>query len=234
MKKIVPFKKKLTFDTNVSEITSISLENTLHCSLNVVDGELIINGSYKITDTSIKVDDFEFRVPVNIEIDDKYITDNIIIDIDDFYYEIINSNILEVNIDILLDNLVSKPMIDQVREEVLKSSEEDKVMEQEDLFESVVSDDVQLDNSRCIDEDDVYEEIGSTSVTSDFKDNNIFDSFSTGDEDYSTYYVYIVREGDTLDSIMTKYDISMEKMMEYNDVSELKLGDKLIIPEYNV
>ena len=102
MKKTIPFKKQLTFKTNVSEITSISLENTLKNNDKSVEGELIISGTYKITDTSISVDNFEFKIPINIEVDDKYILEDVIIDIDDFYYEIINSNILEVNIEISL------------------------------------------------------------------------------------------------------------------------------------
>ena len=75
MKKIIPFKKNLTFNTNVSEITSISLENTLNYKNYNVLGDLIISGTYKITDTSIKVDNFEFKIPIEIEIDKKYITD---------------------------------------------------------------------------------------------------------------------------------------------------------------
>ena len=108
MKKIIPFKKQFTFKTNVSEITSISLENTLQNKNTEIEGELVINGTYKITETSIQVDPFEFRIPINIEIDKKYDTENMKVDINDFYYEIINSSILEVNIEILIDNLIEK------------------------------------------------------------------------------------------------------------------------------
>ena len=108
MKKIIPFKKQLTFKTNVSEVTSIALENTLKEKNNTIQGDLIISGTYKITETSTKVDDFEFVIPMNIEIDNKYITDDIIIDINDFYYETINNNLLEVNIEIMIDNIIEK------------------------------------------------------------------------------------------------------------------------------
>ena len=81
MKKTIPFKKQLTFKTNVSEITSISLEHTLHNNENEITGDLIINGTYKITETSTQVDAFEFIIPINIQIDEKYILDNIKIDI---------------------------------------------------------------------------------------------------------------------------------------------------------
>ena len=69
MNKIIPFKKKLTFNTNVSEITSIALENTLTQKEKTVSGDLIVNGSYKIIDESKNIDEFEFKIPVNIETD---------------------------------------------------------------------------------------------------------------------------------------------------------------------
>ena len=214
MKKIVPFKKKLSFDTNVSEITSISLENNLRCDGNSVIGDLIINGSYKITDSSIKTDSFEFNIPSSIEVDDKYVMDDVIIDIDDFYYEIINNNVLEVSIDILLDNLVERPVLDVDLEEEID-----------------VANDV--DNLRCI-EDEVSDEIVDKSVHDVKLETDIFSNFNNDNEDYATYYVYIVREGDTIDSILARYEISKDDLMEYNDLSELKLGDKLIIPKANV
>ena len=50
------------------------------------------------------------------------------------------------------------------------------------------------------------------------------------DEKYITYQIYIIREGDTVESIVAKYDIDVEALKEYNDLSDLKLGDKIIIP----
>ncbi len=100
MKKIIPLKKQIPFKTNVNEITSISLENTLHNNKNEIEGELIITGAYKITDTSTKTDEFEFKIPTNIKIDEKYDCEKKIKEIEDFYYEIINSNKLNVNIEV--------------------------------------------------------------------------------------------------------------------------------------
>ena len=112
MKKIIPLKKQLSFKTNVNEITSISLENSLHKSNNEIEGELIINGTYKITDTSTKVDEFEFKIPTNIKIDEKYNCENITIDIEDFFYEIINNDILNVNIEVSIDNLTERKIME--------------------------------------------------------------------------------------------------------------------------
>ena len=211
MKKIIPFKKQLTFKTNVNEITSIALENTLHSNKNEVEGELIINGTYKITETSELLDNFEFKIPMNIEIDDKYITDNIIIDINDFYYEIINNSILEVNIEILVDNLIEK--IEEKQEKI-----EPQIIRLESKEE------------RCIEE-----EINEIEEIEDFQEPqtlNIFENL-TEQEEYKTYYVYIVRENDNIDTILAKYNITKEILEEYNDITDIKIGDKIIIPEKN-
>ena len=61
------------------------------------------------------------------------------------------------------------------------------------------------------------------------EDETLFKEVNT-EEVYSSYSVYIVREGDTVDSIINKYSIDKEKLQEYNDLKELKIGDKLIIP----
>ena len=49
-------------------------------------------------------------------------------------------------------------------------------------------------------------------------------------EEYITYQIYIIRDGDTVDSLIAKYDIDVESLKEYNDISDLKIGDKIIIP----
>lgn len=218
MKKLIPLKKELTFKTNVSEITSIALENTLKEKDNLVQGDLIINGTYKITETSTKVDEFEFIIPINIEIDNKYITEDITIDINDFYYEIINNNILEVNIEIIIDNIIEKlieerkPEITTIPVENIKLEKEERCVEEENIeqLETKNIEEIELPKEKNID---------------------IFNDFSEEKDEYSTYHVYIVREGDTLETIMTKYETTKEKLIEYNDLTEIKLGDKIIIPE---
>ena len=237
MKKIIPFKKSLTFDTNVSEITSISLENSLGNVNNTVSGDVIINGSYKITDSSIKTDDFEFTIPIDIDIDDRYSTNDILIDIDDFYYEIINNNILEVNIDIMLDNLIEKPIIEKeepvIEEPIIEDSvieSTSRCIEDEEKEEVNISESLEVNNTKKEINVKKVEENNSIKDEKVIEQTNIFSNFTSEKEEYSTYYVYIVREGDTIDSIMARYKISKEIIIEYNDITELKLGDKLIIP----
>jgi len=218
MEKKIDFQKQLAFKTNVSEITSIALENTLKIQENAVEGDIIINGTYKITDTSINVDNFEFIIPINIEIDNKYSTEQIQVDISDFYYEILNNSSLEVNIEILLENIIEKTKkIEEPKKEdpvIIKSSDNDKIPE--DYHKEI-----QEKNERCIEEE--TQEIAQEEI-------NIFDNIINNQEEYSTYHIYIVREGDTIETIINKYNTSKEKISQYNDLTELKIGDKIIIP----
>ena len=206
MEKKIEFKKQLSFKTNVSEITSIALENTLKNQDNKIEGDLIINGTYKITETSTNIDEFEFIIPINIEIDNKYIVDQIQIDISDFYYEILNNNILEVNIEILLENIIEKQEVN-----------EEKIIEKPTILKPLIKEEK---IERCIETE-----------IEDINEIDIFDNITNNQEEYSTYHIYIVREGDSLETILNKYNISKEKINEYNDLTEIKIGDKIIIPE---
>ena len=58
----------------------------------------------------------------------------------------------------------------------------------------------------------------------------VFSNTDSMEESYMTYRVYIVREGDTVSSILEKYQITEDSLRKYNVINELTLGEKLIIP----
>ena len=60
--------------------------------------------------------------------------------------------------------------------------------------------------------------------------DSIFEAFSNTEETYSTYSVYILRENQTIDEVLAKYNTNREVLSEYNDLDNLKVGSKLIIP----
>lgn len=216
MKKIIPFKKDITFKTNLSEITSISLEHTLKSTKNSVYGELIVSGEYKINPSSTSVESFSYPLPFSIDFSDEYNLLKSNIEVDDFYYEIINNDTLAVNIDVLIDNieeeLIPKIEIDEhkiERHDILK--EEPK----EEIKKEVIEEEK---DKRCIEEEDIK---GITSI---------FDTLDDKDENYTSYSVYIVRQGDTLEDILNKYNTTKECLEDYNDLKELKINTKIIIP----
>lgn len=49
-------------------------------------------------------------------------------------------------------------------------------------------------------------------------------------EAYRTYKVYIIREGDTLNSILERFHVTKEDLEAYNDISNITVGLKIIIP----
>lgn len=225
MKKIVPFRKEINFKTNIAEITSISLEHNLKVEDYLVDGDFIVSGEYKMADISTNTESFSFDLPFNISIDEKYLLDKVTVDIDDFYYEIINEKTLVVNIDVLINNLEEKPLIveENLREDIEKYEEKiEEIVEYKKEF----VDDLKEEHPVKILEDKV---IPAIKERKEINEVDIFNSFENT-ENVSTYRVYIVREGDIIDSIVEKYNTNIELLEKYNDLKEIKIGDKLIIP----
>ena len=141
MKKLIPFKKEIIFKTNLSEITSISLEHTLSIlEENLISGEFIISGDYLMNDNSINTESFSFNIPFDIHMDEKYILDKSIIDINDFYYEIINSKVLEVNIEVSIDKLEEKTLIEEMKVELVEEPFNETILEYEEETEETIKD----------------------------------------------------------------------------------------------
>ena len=285
MHEIVSFTKDIEFKTMINKITSISLEHTLMLSgSDSIKGDFIVSGTYKMTAASQLENDFSYKIPVDIVMDDKYDLTNLVIDIDDFTYEVVDEEILRVNIDLLLDKLELKK-VEEVKEDE-KEKEEDNLVTLDDLFmesdtkeklelddldshsekeitdkaDAIIKDENASEENRDSEEkmtlDDVEsveneKEVQSIAVNSVDTENikkektilvknesddmktdgaSLFSSFDSSTETYSTYSIYIVRENDSIENIMTKYNTTREQLEEYNDLSDMKIGSKIIIP----
>jgi LysM repeat protein len=214
MKKVVPFKKDIVFDNNIGEINSISLEHYIDTKEeNSIKGHFIVSGDYRIVQTSISLDSFEYNLPFEINVSNKYDMKEVEVDIDNFYYEVTNNKILSVNIELAVDNL---------KEKILEIEEE--VNEIEEQKESII-DEINEDERETALEDN---EIINEKQKDDTEKTNILET--KGFETYKTYKVYLVRENDTLESILEANEVTKETLEMYNDLSAIKLGDKLIIP----
>ncbi len=218
MKKIIPFNKNIIFQSNVSEITSISLEHTLHVENDhLINGDFIVSGEYLMTDTSTETEYFSYTLPFEINYDEKYDLSNVSVDIDDFYYEIVNDNMLHVDIEVRVDKLVLKEL-EAVDRNVVEIESEEKSDIREDVVDSINEN--EIINMEIDEEKEDNQNINTT---------NIFETIDDT-ENYVTYKVYIVREEDTVETIMTKYNISKDKLELYNNIENINKGDKLIIP----
>lgn len=273
MHEIVSFSKEIEFKNMIDKITSISLDHTLALEdSNNIRGDFIVSGSYKMTAASQIENKFSYKIPVDIEVDSKYDLSNLVIDIDDFTYEIIDEEILKVKIDLLLDKLEIKEKL--VLDDIKKDDYSDDLVVGDDLFmeksekkdlsipitdrdsnidiidsneNDLESDDAltkEVNNAfnkinneikintnnidiSCDDKKDVTKE---ENLTDNNNSPSLFSSFDSSNETYSTYSVYILRDGDIIENIISKYKTTREKLEEYNDLSNLKTGMKIIIP----
>ena len=273
MKKVVPFTKTISFRTMIAEITDIEVNHTLALNENhEVVGDILVDGKYKMTDASQIEEEFHYKLPFTIDIDERYNLDNLEIIISDFYFEIINEEDLKINVEIEMDGIEENklPKLEEKRnslEEVSEvlDTEEDFVRNKEDdilipveIEEKKEKLEVPQDNplhklAEEIKKDILTEDIPLVEVTKQEarkeikkettsvkqeKDNNtsstnmssIFSSLASSEETFSTYYVYMVRETDTIESIIDKYQTTKEELQNYNDLTNVKVGSKLIIP----
>lgn len=269
VKKIIPFRKDLEFNTPLYEVTSISLEHHLTKKTDtLISGNFIISGDYKQTESSENKDPFNFTLPFDIALATKIDLDDMLLDVDDFYYET-GKNTLKVNIDLLLDateigepekkkedreNINGKD-VESIDSNTYNDNDDSRVPDEfndvnykkpqlenlpNSLDNSGVSlDDIQNDNFMdSINNDNVSDNGTSNIVNSNIninenqninENNNLFASFETADT-YTAYRVYLIKEDDTIDTILKKYNVTKDDLSAYNDLSDIKYGDKIIIP----
>ena len=248
MKKIIPFEKELMFKTKVCEITAISIEHNYKMEDDdLISGNFLISGEYKMTEGSINREKFEYTNPFDIALDSRYDTNNIVVDIDDFNYSIINNDILKVRIVLYIDGDLIKNNENNQLELKNNNNEikEESINLEKEVEEPQIEKSVNYDRKeeKELPKGDVQPEIelnieninvNNNSVEDDSKyDSSLFNNLESG-ETYSTYHVYIVKEEDTIDKIMEKYSVSKEDLSNYNDLNDIKPGDKVIIPtSYN-
>lgn len=232
MKQIVPFTKEIELSTNIEEITSISLNHNLKDIKNSeIIGDFELYFEYRENDISVNIEKYSASIPFNIDVDTKYSLDNTKVDIDDFYYEIENSIVI-LHIDVLLDGLDLKeeeleniiPKHDDVRNnEILEEIEEIKEEEAK----------IEIEEREI---EDLFKQIDGDAFLVEVEEKKpikpIFETFDPKNETYVTYNVHIVRNEENIDSICLKYNVTKEELSNYNDIKEIKLGDKLIIPTY--
>ena len=255
MKEIVSFSKEIEFKTMISKITSISLDHTLDVDNNNINGDFLVAGTYRMTSASQIDEEFSYKIPVDIEIDEKYITTDLIFDINDFTYEVLNEEILLVKIDLCLDNLEEK-IIEaiNIEDEEIETIDFNEDEEQEENREEMFNNDIRVDEIVVIDEYDKrneelenlfkqieveqkleipVEEKEEDIETFKFDptgNDSIFMNFNNDAESYKAYHIHIVRDGDNIDSILTKYKTTKESLEEYNNINEIRVGTKIIVP----
>ena len=290
MKKIVPFNNVLEFNTDVKEITAISLEHEIHKYPDMISGVFYISGEYKIAEGLLDREKFNFELPFDIALSNNYRTDSLLVDIDDFRYDLISDKSLKVNIDLYIDGEVEESLQEKNNLEQLDFLDRDESLEEEieETENREYLEDIEPENSLelihdleltetnidfeeekedvCVEKEAEYKEEKSykeltekklneieperidllkemltnnkeeeTEMVQDTNTNtnentniNIFEPST--EDNYVTYRVYKVEESDTIDTILTKYNVNKDMLADYNNIENIKPGDKLIIP----
>lgn len=239
MKKVISFDKTLEFKTMVGEVTSISIDPQLDFSEDgSVSGELIIAGKYKLTSASRLEDDFSFRVPVEIVLTENLEEDTREVRLDDFRYDLLD-DALVCHIDLLIEGV--EKIEEDVREQEVDVDSSSELINRDEALENttdnfldpaVVEEQVIVSNNqeKSMQQMNVEQEL-EKNVEQQENVTSLFSSFKDSDETFATYSVYIVRENDTVESIMKQYQVNRENLEEYNDLSIIAVGSKIIIPK---
>ena len=252
MKENLKIEKELLFKNNIKDITSISLDNDYKINKQQITGNFIINGEYKIHEISINKEKFNFKIPYSYDINNNIDTSTVKVDITNFTYDYKKDELL-VNIeykitgdrkDVLLfddeeslDDFLKRnevevisDRIDNIKKEIdeennnepTKDNEEKKVLETtKDNEEKKV-----LETKK--DEIRVNTDTENETVT----EKDIINNINNVQDKFITYKVYKLKETDTLESIVMKYHTTIDELKEYNDLSNIKINDKIIIPKY--
>lgn len=243
MKKTVSFEKKIEFPSMIGEITSISLEHSLDfVDANSIEGEFIVSGSYKLTEASRIEEEFSYKLPTDIIITECLDLDTTKIEISDFYYEIENDYTLICYIEVKIEGIEivdidekEESTPEQVKEETEKLEEtteaillsEPRKINKLDLEEVRECDGEGIEEKEIIEETE-KEEIMETKITTNV--SSLFENINESEETYATYSVYILREEETINTLIEKYKTTKEELENYNDLSNLSIGSKIIIP----
>ncbi len=274
MRQVIPFYKEIVFKTNIASVTSISLEHEEVVKDGEVSGYFTVLGNYKIHNDTTEVMDFKYKLPFTALIPDELNVDTVTVDIDNFTFEQIESDVLRVNIDFSIEGeLQVVEERDEVLDDLDKEIEEilgnsylvvdndslDNSQEKVDTLGDVEDMDVNLEipvfeeeRDEAVDEvvldldeereDNMVETTNVEEVV--YKDsvvnngeilvtkNTEVDEKIEESEEYVTYHVHLVKNDETLEHILTTYNVSLDYLKEYNEISEIKVGDKIIIPEY--
>lgn len=216
MNEVFTLDREFLFRTNIYEIDSISVEQNYDIDSSIINGEFIVAGSYRLHEISINKEDFSFKIPFKHELKSNINLDTVKLDINDFNYNFNNKDELSVHIEYII-----------TAEESIKVFEDEEKLD--DFLNSNDYDVVDLREDNEIKMPTITKEEDTISSNNEIDKDMIINSIN-GDDEYVLYHVHTVGINDSIESITKKYNISINTLKEYNNIDNLELNMKLIIP----
>lgn len=225
MNQKIEFKKDCMLKTYVSSITDISLTHDYKILDDTIEGYFDVTGSYKVTMSSVETESFMFTIPFTIALSSLIDKDTIDLKLSDFNYSV-EKDVLHLKMFLDMDYQEI-----EIKEDTEDNEEIDNMIN--DLIDKESTTDIkspsEFHNEVMLDNViDSKEEVKEKVSEKNF--NTIFNEVK--ESNFSKYKVYIMRSEDTLESILVKYNVTMDEIKEYNDIDNINIGSKIVIP-YN-
>lgn len=229
MNEVYTLDRDFLFKSKIFEITSISVEQNFKIDGASINGDFIVSGSYRLHEISINKEDFSFKVPFKHDLPSNINLDTVKLDINDFSYNFNNLDELSVHIEYIV-----------TAEEGVKVFENEEKLD--DFLNEQKEQDVDIVDLRSMPIDLPHEimmpiakeekevNITSTENKQDKIDENMIINSINDEDEYVLYHVHTVGISDSIESIIKKYNISVNTLKEYNTFDTLEHNMKLIIP----
>ncbi len=221
---VIPYTKEIVFKTKIAEISSISLEHEMSVNETELLGNFIVSGEYKSHELSVNKDEFSYTLPFSIELSDNIDLETIDFSITDFSYEVVEDNTLKVFIEFSVI-ASEKEVLEESREELFQDVS--TALENEIEIPEVI---IEESGDTRKEDDIVIETIDDIRLDAE-EAETIMDSIKNDNDEYAIYHIHIVKEAETIEMISSMYNSSTDLISEYNDLTNVSVGDKLIIPE---
>lgn len=247
MKSIIPYKKEISFGSKIAEITSMSLEHEIEINREEVHGNFIISGDYKSHEVSVNREPFLYKLPFSIELTDHIDLDSLEFEITDFSYDILNDDTVEVSIEFSISASEKEDISEVEISEVIEDKKEDEIVVEnnEDLTRLIETPEEEFELTQVLVSSDEVKEIDESEdrkkvmVTEEIvkkedlkeTEETIIENVNPMDDSFATYHIHIVNSGETVETICTMYHSNLGLLSDYNDMSQVTVGDKIIIPK---
>ena len=227
MKQVIPFYKEIVFKNKIANLTSISLEHNEKVVDGEVSGEFIVYGDYKVHNDTTEKEEFKYKLPFTALLPDDIDLSTVKVDITDFKYDQIDEDVLRIDIDFSIEGDALECLDEReiIEEEDTINEEIDEILGIKEEVETLELPVESMEEKVQIREEIVKEDEIQVIEKTEEKIETM--------EEYVTYHVHVVGSNDSVENIMKLYNTNLDMLNQYNDIKELKVGDKVIIPEYN-